>query len=86
MTPLLQAYIEATKAFYRVKAPQYLEANGVQNYMKYAELKLREEEQRGEKYLESFSGSLQNVSWWEWVSENRGNYLTLYPSFFYNVM
>lgn len=56
-----QAYIEATKAFYRVKAPQYLEANGVQNYMKYAELKLREEEQRGEKYLESFSGSLQNV-------------------------
>lgn len=62
LTLLLQAYIEATKAFYRVKAPQYLEANGVQNYMKYAELKLREEEQRGEKYLESFSGSLQNVS------------------------
>ncbi|XP_050706586.1 cullin-5-like isoform X2 [Eriocheir sinensis] len=57
-----KAYIEATKAFYRVKAPQYLEANGVQNYMKYAELKLREEEQRGEKYLESFSGSLQNLN------------------------
>ncbi|KAK8389901.1 hypothetical protein O3P69_012829 [Scylla paramamosain] len=57
-----KAYIEATKAFYRVKAPQYLEANGVQNYMKYAEMKLREEEQRGEKYLESFSGSLQNLN------------------------
>ena len=58
---LLQAYIEATRSFYHIKAPQYLEENGVQNYMKFADQKLREEEQRGEKYLESFSGSLENV-------------------------
>jgi len=47
------AYLEATQLFYKLKAPQYLEANGVQNYMKYADAKLREEEQRATKYLES---------------------------------
>lgn len=57
-----KAYIEATDAFYRTKAPQYLEANGVQNYMRYADQKLREEEQRAQKYLESFSGSVQALT------------------------
>lgn len=57
-----KAYIEATEAFYRTKAPQYLEANGVQNYMRYADQKLREEEQRAQKYLESFSGSVQALT------------------------
>lgn len=57
-----RAYIDATEAFYRAKAPQYLEANGVQNYMKYADQKLKEEEQRATKYLESYSGSIQAVS------------------------
>ena len=50
-----KAYIESTEAFYKLKAPQYLESNGVQNYMRYAETKLREEEQRANKYLESCS-------------------------------
>jgi len=54
--------MEATEAFYKMKAPQYLQANGVQNYMKYADAKLREEEQRAQKYLESCSGSVQVVS------------------------
>ncbi|GFG33135.1 hypothetical protein Cfor_12315 [Coptotermes formosanus] len=54
-----KAYMEATEAFYKMKAPQYLQANGVQNYMKYADAKLREEEQRAQKYLESCSGSVQ---------------------------
>ncbi|KAL3243637.1 hypothetical protein MRX96_020226 [Rhipicephalus microplus] len=53
-----RAYIEATRQFYRAQAPQYLEENGVQNYMKYAEQKLKEEEQRAAKYLESQSGSV----------------------------
>lgn len=56
-----KAYIEATEAFYKTKAPQYLEANGVQNYMRYADHKLKEEEQRAQKYLETFSGSIQAV-------------------------
>jgi cullin-5 len=50
-----RAYIDSTEAFYKLKAPQYLEINGVQNYMRYAESKLREEEQRANKYLESCS-------------------------------
>lgn len=57
-----KAYIEATEAFYKMKAPQYLQANGVQNYMKYADAKLREEEVRAQKYLEPGSGSVQMVS------------------------
>lgn len=50
-----KAYVESTEAFYKLKAAQYLEANGVQNYMRYAESKLREEEQRANKYLEPCS-------------------------------
>ncbi|XP_022241285.1 cullin-5-like isoform X2 [Limulus polyphemus] len=57
-----KAYIEATEAFYRSKAPQYLESNGVQNYMWYADQKLKEEEQRATKYLESYSGSVQALT------------------------
>lgn len=57
-----KAYIEATEAFYQVKATQYLQENGVQNYMKYAFAKLREEELRAKKYLEPTSGSIQAVS------------------------
>ncbi|XP_077539475.1 cullin 5 isoform X2 [Haemaphysalis longicornis] len=48
-----RAYIDATRQFYRAQAPQFLEDNGVQNYMKYAEQKLKEEEQRAARYLES---------------------------------
>ena len=50
-----KAYINSTEAFYKLKAPQYLEINGVYNYMRYAESKLCEEEQRAKKYLESCS-------------------------------
>jgi len=57
-----RAYIEATEAFYRVQAPDHLKENGVQAYMKYADVKLREEEQRATKYLESCSGSVQNLT------------------------
>jgi len=57
-----RAYIEATEAFYRVQAPDHLKENGVQAYMKYADMKLREEEQRATKYLESCSGSVQNLT------------------------
>jgi cullin-5 len=54
--------VEATEAFYKVKAPEYLQTNGVRNYMKYADAKLTEEEQRAEKYLEPHSGSVEYVS------------------------
>ncbi|CAG2254962.1 cullin-5-like [Mytilus edulis] len=48
-----KAYLEATEKFYKLKAPQYLEANGVQNYMRYADSKLKEEEARARRYLET---------------------------------
>ncbi|KAG1649294.1 Cullin-5 [Nymphon striatum] len=47
-----KAYVEATRAFYKRKASEYLETNGVQNYMIYAESKLKEENNRAAKYLE----------------------------------
>lgn len=48
-----KAYLEATEKFYKLKAPLYLEANGVQNYMRYADCKLKEEEARALRYLET---------------------------------
>lgn len=60
-----RAYIEATEQFYNVKAPQQLaleaEAAGVFGYMKWAEAKLREEEQRALKYLETTTGGAPTV-------------------------
>lgn len=52
------AYIHSTEMFYRLKAPEQLSANGVQEYMKYADNKLREEEARAQKYLEAGSNGV----------------------------
>ncbi|XP_002737439.1 cullin-5-like [Saccoglossus kowalevskii] len=51
-----KAYLDATESFYRAQAPSYLADNGVQNYMKYADAKLKEEEQRAQRYLETRKG------------------------------
>lgn len=56
-------YLEVTEQFYRQKAPLYLEANGVQNYMRYADCKLKEERARALRFLKSWdSNSLDKVS------------------------
>lgn len=52
------AYIQSTEMFYRVKGPEQLAANGVQAYMKYADMKLREEEARTQRYLEPGSNGV----------------------------
>lgn len=57
-----KAYLDATDDFYRIKAPEQLEATGVQSYMIWADAKLREEEIRGAKYLENYTGSLTALS------------------------
>lgn len=49
------AYLQATASFYRLKANEQLQSDGVQSFMKYAELKLREEEARALRYLEPSS-------------------------------
>uniref|UniRef100_A0A0N5AXF5 Cullin-5 n=1 Tax=Syphacia muris TaxID=451379 RepID=A0A0N5AXF5_9BILA len=54
-------YIETTKKYYKARAAQVLEANGVQKYMVYADTKLEEEKNRGLRYLESSSDSLKKV-------------------------
>ena len=51
-----KAYLSATESFYKTKAPEYLADNGVQNFMKYADSKLKEEEQRARRYLETRAG------------------------------
>lgn len=56
------AYIDATEAFYWVKAPEQLSMHGVENYMRYADSKLREEELRAQKYLEPNSASIQRLT------------------------
>ncbi|EFN72643.1 Cullin-5 [Camponotus floridanus] len=56
------AYIQATEAFYWVKAPEYLSMHGVENYMRYADSKLREEELRAQKYLEPNTASMQRLT------------------------
>jgi len=56
-----RAYIESTESFYKTKASEYLQLHGVQTYMRYADMKLREEEVRAQKYLETTSGSVQMV-------------------------
>ncbi|XP_064604567.1 cullin-5-like isoform X2 [Liolophura sinensis] len=50
------AYLIATENFYKTKAPLYLAHNGVQNYMRYADAKLKEEEIRAIRYLETGYG------------------------------
>ncbi|CAB3396904.1 unnamed protein product [Caenorhabditis bovis] len=50
-----QGFIEQTVAYYKHRAADYLAEAGVLNYMVYADRKLEEERQRGEKYLEKKS-------------------------------
>ena len=56
-----KAYLGAAEEFYKQNAHEYLSANGVQNYMKYADQKLKEEEGRAMRYLETGYGC-QSVS------------------------
>ncbi|XP_076445369.1 cullin-5-like isoform X2 [Babylonia areolata] len=51
-----KAYLAAAEEFYKKNAHEYLRQNGVQNYMKYADQKLKEEESRAQRYLETGHG------------------------------
>lgn len=54
--------MQATAEFYKLKGTEYLSANGVQSYMKYADLRLKEEEARAHRYLEPGSGSVATLT------------------------
>lgn len=49
------AYIQTTTTFYKLKASEQLQANGVLSFMYYADQKLREEKARATRYLEPTS-------------------------------
>lgn len=55
-----KAYIESTEAFYSIKGREFLATNGVLEYMVWADIKFKEEEQRAAKYLESTSFAALN--------------------------
>uniref|UniRef100_T1IRX8 Cullin-5 n=1 Tax=Strigamia maritima TaxID=126957 RepID=T1IRX8_STRMM len=57
----LTDYIESTRDFYRTKLSEYLTINGVENYIKHAIFKLREEEKRGKRYLNSDEKSVEEL-------------------------
>lgn len=49
------AYFKATSSFYSIKSSYQQQTNGVQSFLKYADSKIREEEIRAKRYLESSS-------------------------------
>ena len=52
-----KAYLESTYEFYCQHAQEHILKNGIINYLTYADVKLKEEERRGNKYLETCKGS-----------------------------
>ncbi len=52
-----KAYLDSLTEFYNIHAQQFITENGVINYLTYADSKLKEEEKRALKYLESCMGS-----------------------------
>lgn len=52
-----KAYLESEVEFYNKHAQQYIADHGIIKYLTYADLKLKEEEKRAQKYLETCKGS-----------------------------
>ncbi|RNA29773.1 cullin-5 [Brachionus plicatilis] len=52
-----KAYIDSMIEFYNKYALQFITENGIINYLTYADSKLKEEEKRAQKYLETGKGS-----------------------------
>lgn len=52
-----KAYLESEIEFYNKHAQQFITDNGIIKYLTYADSKLKEEEKRAQKYLETCKGS-----------------------------
>jgi cullin 5 len=52
-----KAYLESEIEFYNKHAQQFITDNGIIKYLTYADCKLKEEEKRAQKYLETCKGS-----------------------------
>ena len=55
-------YVECLTRYYQSHAAEFLADNGVHDFMRYADSKLKEEEERGLKYLETSGDSLKKAS------------------------
>lgn len=57
-----KAYLEGTALFYKARAAEVLQNNGILNYVAYADKKLQEEQARAEQYLDrSFPNSINSL-------------------------
>ncbi|XP_043240835.1 cullin-5-like [Amphibalanus amphitrite] len=54
-------YVECLTRYYQSHAAEFLADNGVHDFMRYADSKLKEEEERGLKYLETSGDSLKKI-------------------------
>ena len=52
-----KAYLDSLIQFYHIHAQQFISQNGIIKYLVYADNKLKEEEKRASKYLETCKGS-----------------------------
>lgn len=52
-----KAYLNSEIEFYNKHAQQFITDNGIISYLTYADTKLKEEEKRAQKYLETCKGS-----------------------------
>lgn len=52
-----KAYLNSEIEFYNKHAQQFIVDNGIISYLTYADTKLKEEEKRAHKYLETCKGS-----------------------------
>lgn len=59
-----KAYFDSLVEFYHIHAREYITQHGIIAYLTYADTKLKEEERRASKYLETCKGSdsLESVS------------------------
>ena len=53
--------MECLTRYYQSHAAEFLANNGVHDFMRYADSKLKEEEERGLRYLETSGDSLKKV-------------------------
>lgn len=52
-----KAYLDSLIEFYHIHAREFISQNGIIEYLTYADSKLKEEERRAAKYLETCKGS-----------------------------
>ena len=58
-----RVYIAATQNYYLSKGPEYYAQNGILNYLKWVDSKIKEEQDRANRYLEPHTLSKVSFFW-----------------------